>query len=142
MASVFYKDNYDEYVTSSSDFTDRIDDLQEFISNHNAGGGGDFPEAVDAGLEVALNKLSWSETATTKIIFLILDCIFITLIKFIDLLHQKQHRLYLSMQLNLLKNAPLIFVVIHAYYDMLVILPYICKACLYYWKLMILRIRL
>jgi hypothetical protein len=73
MASVFYKDDYDEYVTSSSDFTDRIDELQEFISNHNAGGGGDFPEAVDAGLEVALNKLSWSETASTKIIFLILD---------------------------------------------------------------------
>lgn len=73
MASVFYKDNYDEYVTSSSDFTDRIDDLQEFISKHNAGGGGDFPEAVDAGLEVALNTLSWSETASTKIIFLILD---------------------------------------------------------------------
>ena len=73
MASVFYKDDYDEYVTSSSDFTDRIDDLQEFISNHNAGGGGDFPEAVDAGLDAALNKLSWSETASTKIIFLILD---------------------------------------------------------------------
>lgn len=73
MASVFYKDNYDEYVSSFADFTDRIDDLQEFISKHNAGGGGDFPEAVDAGLDAALNKLSWSNTASTKIIFLILD---------------------------------------------------------------------
>jgi len=72
-ASVFYRDFGDSYLTLQSDFTKSIEQTISFIQNQFAGGGGDFPEAVDAGLDVAINSLTWSENATTKIIFLILD---------------------------------------------------------------------
>jgi len=71
--SVFYRDKTDAYLVKKSDLTDNIKTTVEFIREQAAGGGGDFPEAVDAGLNTAINELSWSENALTKVIFLILD---------------------------------------------------------------------
>ncbi len=72
-ASVFYRDIHDSYLTQKSDFSKDIKQTISFINKQNAGGGGDFPEAVDAGLNTAINELSWSEDALTKVVFLILD---------------------------------------------------------------------
>ncbi len=73
LSSVFYKDQGDEYVTRKMPFVNRIDDVVSFVSDQYAGGGGDFPEAVHSGLNVAINEMDWSKKALTKIIFLILD---------------------------------------------------------------------
>jgi hypothetical protein len=73
LSSVFYKDQGDEYVTRKMPFVNRIDDVVSFVSDQYAGGGGDFPEAVHSGLNIAINELDWSKKALTKVIFLILD---------------------------------------------------------------------
>jgi hypothetical protein len=44
-----------------------------FISHQYASGGGDFPEAVDFGLEACIQELNWSDEAGTKILFILLD---------------------------------------------------------------------
>ncbi len=72
-ASVFYRDAHDDYLTKKSDFSKNVKTTVDFINQQAAAGGGDFPEAVDAGLNTAINELSWSEDALAKVIFLILD---------------------------------------------------------------------
>jgi len=73
LGSVFYRDHSDDYLTRESKLTPNIEETVSFISMQSAGGGGDFPEAVDAGLESALNNLKWSESAKARILFLVLD---------------------------------------------------------------------
>ncbi len=72
-ANVFYRDSSDEYVTKHQDFTSVLTEASSYIDEQHAGGGGDFPEAVDAALDAALNKLQWNENARTRMLFLILD---------------------------------------------------------------------
>lgn len=71
--SVFYRDQGDEYVTREFNFSDRAENLVNFIKKQNANGGGDTPEAVVEALDSSIDKLSWSKENSTKIIFLILD---------------------------------------------------------------------
>ena len=71
-ATVFYRDEGDEYVVKHSPFTEDINQTTEFISLQRADGGGDFPEAVDKAL-VQLNQLQWQPEARTRIAFLVLD---------------------------------------------------------------------
>ena len=72
-AALFYRDVQDEYLTRYDDFSDNVSTTQEFVAKQKAGGGGDYPEAVDYALEAALQKLSWNESARARIAFLILD---------------------------------------------------------------------
>lgn len=71
--SVFYKDYEDDYLTRTSPFSTDVKQAQDFMYNTNYGGGGDFPEAVESGLEEAIQKLKWNENASTRILFLVLD---------------------------------------------------------------------
>lgn len=71
--SVFYRDHGDEYVTREFNFTDKAENLINFIKKQSAGGGGDTPEAVVEALDSSIEKLSWSKENSTKIMFLILD---------------------------------------------------------------------
>lgn len=71
-ATVFYRDEGDEYMVKHSPFTEDINQTIEFISQQRADGGGDFPEAVDKAL-VQLNQLQWQPEARTRIAFLVLD---------------------------------------------------------------------
>ena len=71
--SVFYRDQGDEYVTKKFDFSNKAEDLISFIKNQNAGGGGDYPEAVVEAMQVSIDELKWSDENSTKILFLILD---------------------------------------------------------------------
>jgi hypothetical protein len=73
VGSVFYRDKGDEYVTRKFDFSPYAENALMFIGNQNAGGGGDFPEAVEEGLRVSNEELNWSIEAVAKINFLILD---------------------------------------------------------------------
>ena len=72
-AAVFYRDEGDEYVTRYSNFTQNVQQTRAYINDQSANGGGDWPEAVHSGLDVALNELNWSGNAGSKLAFLILD---------------------------------------------------------------------
>lgn len=73
MGSVFYRDKGEDYVTKVSDFSTDIDDTVDFIKEQSAEAGGDFPEAVETALDKSINDLEWSENATSRILFLVLD---------------------------------------------------------------------
>lgn len=72
MSTMFYRDNSDDYLIRKMDFTDKISRNIDFIKLNQAGGGGDYPEAVDAAFESALN-LNWNENTVNKLIFFLLD---------------------------------------------------------------------
>lgn len=71
-ATVFYRDEGDEYVVKESPFTQDLNSTLDFIGQQRAEGGGDFPEAVDQALE-RLNQLQWNAQARTRLAFLLLD---------------------------------------------------------------------
>jgi hypothetical protein len=73
LASVFYRDNGDSYLTKETELSADISKTVNFIKANGAGGGGDTPEAVEEALQVSLRNLKWRENATSKIAFLILD---------------------------------------------------------------------
>jgi hypothetical protein len=60
-------------VTKVSNFTSDVSTTNSFINKQNAGGGGDFPEAVHTALDSSLGELQWSDGARTKILFMLLD---------------------------------------------------------------------
>ena len=77
LALLFYRDNGDKEKLAYRDFTDVTDPLglaaiQAALDGQSAMGGGDYPEAVDEALELAVSK-QWSTAATTKLIFHVLD---------------------------------------------------------------------
>ena len=69
----FYRDKGDEYILRSFPFTTDITSSINNLNAQKAGGGGDYPEAVDQALDDAINNHQWSDTATAKLLFLILD---------------------------------------------------------------------
>ena len=70
--AVFYKDKDDDYITAETDLDEGFSKTIEFINVKGAGGGGDYPEAVDAALGKALVQ-DWNPNALSRIIFLLLD---------------------------------------------------------------------
>lgn len=74
-ANVFYRDKgvNEAYLTKTQDFNRILSESVLFIDDQHAGGGGDYEEAVEVALDTAINSLSWSEEARTRVIFLILD---------------------------------------------------------------------
>ena len=73
VASVFYRDWLDEYLTRKIDFQSDLLKLLNFVKLQQAGGGGDEPEAVHTAMNTALDSLQWSADARTRLLFLILD---------------------------------------------------------------------
>ncbi|HEX8334436.1 MAG TPA: carboxypeptidase-like regulatory domain-containing protein [Segetibacter sp.] len=71
--AVFYRDRADEYLTRHINFQTDPLQLINFIKHQSAGGGGDFPEAVEDALSTALDSLQWHKDARAKILFLVLD---------------------------------------------------------------------
>lgn len=71
-STVAYRDISDAFHFKDFDFTDDIDQFQENLEEIEAGGGGDYPEDLDKGLEITLENLSWKKGAL-KFVFLIGD---------------------------------------------------------------------
>ena len=71
-ASVFYRDKSEEYLTKVSEFSDNVEITSSFIKANHAGGGGDYEEAVEDGIDQAL-RLDWNPDAVSRLAFLILD---------------------------------------------------------------------
>ncbi len=72
-SAVFYRDKGDEYVSRVSSFDDEATNTIHFIQQQSAGGGGDYPEAVDEALDKAIHTLQWSKSAKNRLLFLLLD---------------------------------------------------------------------
>jgi Mg-chelatase subunit ChlD len=72
MSVVFYRDRGDEFITKSLPFTRNVNDVVSFLSSTSAGGGGDFPEDMNAGLD-AMMRQSWSRDAVPQMLFLLAD---------------------------------------------------------------------
>ena len=68
VAVVAYRDKGDEYVTKWVDFSFHTDKVQNFVAALHADGGGDYPEAVKAGIQAAVKELSWRKTARRMLI--------------------------------------------------------------------------
>ena len=58
------------YVTKTLPFTSETSELHSFLDNLRAGGGGDGPEAVIAGMAVALGDLQWRRNAAKMIVII------------------------------------------------------------------------
>ena len=77
LALLFYRDDGDKEKFAYHDFTNVTDSaglaaVQTALDGQQASGGGDYPEAVDEALELAVGK-QWNSAATTKLIFHLLD---------------------------------------------------------------------
>jgi hypothetical protein len=71
-ALILYRDDGDEYVVRSFDFTNTLTTFQANLSAQSAGGGGDIPEAPDRAL-AKLTSLSWSPGAVARMAFWVAD---------------------------------------------------------------------
>jgi len=58
-------------VSRSFDFTEDLSRFEDVLGRQSAGGGGDYPEAMDAALDDT-SRLSWSQDAA-KVVFLVAD---------------------------------------------------------------------
>ena len=77
LALLFYRDHGDDEIFKYCDFVDITDSnglksALGVLASQSASGGGDYEEAVDEALEMAVNA-QWSTGATTKLIFHVLD---------------------------------------------------------------------
>ena len=73
---VAFRDQGDEYVTRSWDFTADVQQFAANLANVQAGGGGDTPESVNAGLYDAIHLPGWTPEGAgrqLKLIFLVGD---------------------------------------------------------------------
>lgn len=66
---VFYRDQGDDYVTLSSPFTGNLDSAQAMLRKQFAGGGGDYPEAVDVAMNRAVNDFQWRPDAVKSLLW-------------------------------------------------------------------------
>ena len=69
---VVYRDEGDQYVSRTFDFTSSVDDFLETLADQEADGGGDYPEAMHKAIDDA-HDLSWRTDDTARVMFLIAD---------------------------------------------------------------------
>src|SRR5207249_1532731 len=70
---VTYRDRGDAYITQVYQFTPDVSKFQAGLSAVTAGGGGDTPESLNAGLHDAIRAVEWRDDTTIKIVFLVAD---------------------------------------------------------------------
>ena len=69
---ILYRDEGDEYVLRSFDFTGSLPEFRRVLAAQSAAGGGDNPEAMHLALEQSL-QLSWRGAGTARVVFLVTD---------------------------------------------------------------------
>lgn len=70
---VAYRDQGDDFVVRTHDFTDNLRDFQRNLAAVRANGGGDTPEALNQALHRSLFDLSWREEETVRLVILVAD---------------------------------------------------------------------
>jgi hypothetical protein len=71
-ALVMYRDEGDEYVVRTFDFTSDLGTFQQRLDAQRANGGGDYPEAMERALG-NIHQLTWREGNTARLTFLVAD---------------------------------------------------------------------
>jgi hypothetical protein len=69
---IVYRDNGDAYVVRGFPFTEDVAVMQKQLGLERAGGGGDYPEAMDQAMDAALKK-SWRVGNAGRLLFLVAD---------------------------------------------------------------------
>lgn len=70
---VAYRDEGDDYVTRSFDFTPDLASFRAQLGALGADGGGDTPEALDQALYDAVVRVGWSDQPAVRLAFLVAD---------------------------------------------------------------------
>lgn len=70
---VEYKDRHDPFVTKVYPFASDLPTFAQKVSQISAGGGGDTPEDMNAGLHAAMTQLQWSDKSVARMAFVIAD---------------------------------------------------------------------
>ncbi len=73
VGAVFYRDRSDSVPLQRIGFTRDVPGFAGAMQTVVASGGGDHPEDVNAGLQTAINGLSWSEGNVARVLVLIAD---------------------------------------------------------------------
>jgi len=73
LALVDYRDRGDQYIAHSINFTPDVDAFQGALDQVQAGGGGDFPEDLNAALHDGMRRLSWRQEPSLRLAFVIAD---------------------------------------------------------------------
>ncbi len=73
LGMVAYRDKGDEFLLRSHDFTNDINSFQTVLNALQAGGGGDYPEAMNEALHDAVHSLSWRGQGATRLLVLLAD---------------------------------------------------------------------
>ncbi len=70
---VAYRDKQDAFLLRSHDFTNDLGAFQGVLNALHAGGGGDYPEAMNEALNETVHNLNWRGDGATRLVFLIAD---------------------------------------------------------------------
>ncbi|MGE0672220.1 MAG: VWA domain-containing protein [Methylibium sp.] len=72
-ALVAYRDRGDVFFVRAHDFGKDLDAFQRSLGALQAGGGGDYPEALNEALHTAVHRLSWRGDGATRLVVLVAD---------------------------------------------------------------------
>lgn len=70
--AVLYRDTGDDYLTMAHPFTDDVAAFDAALQTVTASGGGDIPEALNQGLDRAVEGMQWQDDAA-RLVFLVCD---------------------------------------------------------------------
>ncbi|MGE0496904.1 MAG: VWA domain-containing protein [Ramlibacter sp.] len=70
---VAYRDRGDAFLLRSHDFTNDLGAFQGVLNALQAGGGGDYPEAMNEALHETVHALSWRGEGATRLVVLLAD---------------------------------------------------------------------
>lgn len=70
---VAYRDKGDQFLLRRHDLTNDLHAFQSVLNALQAGGGGDYPEAMNEALHDTVHQLSWRGNGTTRLVFLLAD---------------------------------------------------------------------
>ena len=70
---VAYRDRGDAFLTRTHDLTDDLGAFQQSLTGLQAGGGGDYPEALNEALIETVHRIGWRGAGTTRLVVLVAD---------------------------------------------------------------------
>jgi len=70
---VAYRDRGDAFFVRGADLTNDLGAFQRVLENLQAGGGGDYPEAMNEALHTAVHRISWRGEGTARMVVLVAD---------------------------------------------------------------------
>jgi hypothetical protein len=71
--AVIYRDRGDEYVIKKFGFTSDLPAFQRWLNTIRAGGGGDYPEALNEALHASIAEMDWETGDAVRLTFLVAD---------------------------------------------------------------------